>query len=181
MGCKARIPHPSIIGVAAPEEVEAMLNTFVDINTLVLLGKKRVEETPPLIKKALGLTNKRITKPNKGYVEAKDIPKKGSMHQVKDVPYPERRAQFPFYLQDMALMAKTEDMSTKNYNRLREAKKGEKIKWAGIYAENLRTQAAASLAKGGATILHAHLRVLAQATSNDEHATQKERRTKNEV
>ena len=56
-----------------------------------------------------------------------EIPKKGFMHQVKDIPNTDRRAQFQFYLQNAALMAKIEDMLAKNYNRLRSTEKEEKI------------------------------------------------------
>ena len=59
-------------------------------------------------------------------------------------------------------------MLTKNYNRMKVAKKGETINWPRIYVENLKTQATATVAKGGTTILHAHLRALAQVASNDE-------------
>ena len=65
-------------------------------------------------------------------------------------------------------MNKTKDMSTKNYNKLRAAEKGEKIDSANIYAKSSKTIVGTALAKGGATILHAHLRAIAQATSDDE-------------
>ena len=42
----------------------------------------------------------------------------------------------------------------------------------------MRTRAAATLAKGGATILHDHLRAIAQATYDDDKTYQNERRTK---
>lgn len=83
------------------------------------------------------------------------------MHQVKNVQDPKKRAQFHFYVHNLTLMAKIEDMSTQNYNRLRASRKGEKINWALIYAKNLRTWVAATRAKGASTILHAHLMVLA--------------------
>ena len=52
-------------------------------------------------------------------------------------------------------------MYAKNYNRLRAAEKGKEINWANIYVESLRTKAVSTLVKGGATILHAHLRIIA--------------------
>lgn len=55
------------------------------------------------------------------------MPKKGNMHQVKDVLDPDRRAQFQFYLQIIALMAKIEGMSTKNYSNLVASEKGHSI------------------------------------------------------
>ena len=61
-------------------------------------------------------------------------------------------------------MAKIKDMSTKSYNRQRAIEKGEQIRWASIYAQSLRTRATTIVAKGGATILHAHQRAIAQAT-----------------
>ena len=78
-----------------------------------------MEIVTQLIKAALRLPNKGIIKIHKKYSVAKEIPNKGSLHQVKYVLDVDRREQYQFYLQNMALMAKTEDMSAKNYNRLR--------------------------------------------------------------
>ena len=75
-------------------------------------------------------------------------------------------------------MAKIEDMSAKNQNKLRASEKGEKIDWAELYAGNLETWAVAMVAKGGITILHTHLRALAQVAFDDEQGTQKEKRIK---
>ena len=94
-----------------------MLNTFVETDTLVLLRKKPLEVTTQLIKEALGLLKEVITKPQKNYAMANKISKKGSMEHVKDVLDLDMRPQFHLYMQNIALMAKTEDMSTKNYNR----------------------------------------------------------------
>ena len=49
------------------------------------------------------------------------------MHQVKDMPNPVRSGQFWFYLQNVTLMAKAEDMFAKNYNILRATEKGKRI------------------------------------------------------
>lgn len=54
------------------------------------------------------------------------------MHQTKDVPNPERRAQFEFYLHNVTHMAKNEDMSIKNYSRLKATEEGKEMKWAVI-------------------------------------------------
>ena len=53
------------------------------------------------------------------YAMAEKIPKKGSMHQVKDVPNPNIIAQFQLYLQNVALMAKIEVMYTNDYNEVK--------------------------------------------------------------
>lgn len=97
---------------------------------------------------------------------------KGQMHQTKDVANPERRARLQFYMHNVALMAKNEDMSAKNYNRLKAAEEGEEINWAAIYVENLWKRAAIAVERGGPTVVHAHLlrRALALATQKDAEA-----------
>ncbi|KAI5076033.1 hypothetical protein GOP47_0008098 [Adiantum capillus-veneris] len=70
-------------------------------------------------------------------------------------------------------------MSAKNYNRLVHAKKGNNLNWAALYLENLRNRASTTLAtKGGSTIIHVHLRALAQATPEDEEATGRKEKEK---
>ena len=84
--------------MATPKGAEELLNNFVETDTLVLPRKKPVEVTTQLIKAALGLSDEGIIETHKSYVVAKEIPKKRSMHKVKDALDPERRAQFQFYL-----------------------------------------------------------------------------------
>ena len=79
--------------LAASEGVEALLNTFVEIDTLVILsGKKPMEVTTQLIKETLSLQDEVIKEPKKKYTAAEEIAKQASMHQVKDVPNPNIRA-----------------------------------------------------------------------------------------
>ena len=87
-----------------------------------------------------------------------DIPKKGSLHYMKDLPNTDKRAKFEFYLQNVALMAGTKNTSARNYNRLRAAEKREKIKWAHIYPKTISTRTSAPVAKGGALSWGVHLK-----------------------
>ena len=100
------------------------------------------------------------------------------MRQTKDVADPERRSQFQFYLHNVVHMAKNEDMSIKNYSRLRAAEEGVEINWASVYLENLKKRAAAVLEKGGPTVVHAHLQALAQAAAQDPEAKKQSMRRK---
>ena len=52
------------------EGAETLLNTFVERDTLVPLGKKRVIVTTWVIKEALGLLDERITEADKNYAMA---------------------------------------------------------------------------------------------------------------
>ena len=67
-------------------------------------------------------------------------------------------------------MAKNEDMSIKNYSRLRAAEEGIEIDWASVYVESLTKRAVTVWEKGGATVVHAHLRALAQGAPSDMEA-----------
>ena len=69
-----------------------MLNTFIETDTLVLLGRKPVEVTTQLIKEVLGLSDEGIIEREGKNVVVEEIAKKGNMHQVKDVHDPNRRA-----------------------------------------------------------------------------------------
>ena len=66
--------------LATPEGAEALVNTFVETDTLVLPRKKPIEVTIKIIKEAVGLPDKRITKLEKNYGFAEEIQKKESMH-----------------------------------------------------------------------------------------------------
>ena len=59
---------------------------------MALPRKNPVEVTTHLIIKALRLLDEGITKPKKNYDVVDEIPKKGSMHHVKDVFDPDRWA-----------------------------------------------------------------------------------------
>ena len=64
------------------------------------------------------------------------------MRQTKNVADPERRSQFQFYLHNVVHMAKNEDMSIKNYNRLRAAKERHgKLIGLFVYVGNLAKRA----------------------------------------
>ena len=123
-----------------------------------------------LIHEVLGLHNEGIMDSEKTYPVQSKIPSTGQMRQTKDVADPERRSQFQFYLHNIVHMAKNEDMSIKNYSRLRAAEEGVEINWAAIYLENLKKRAAVVLEKGGPTVVHAHLQALAQAAAKDPEA-----------
>ena len=101
--------------LATLEGVEDLLNNFVETVSLVLPGKKLVKVTTQLIKVALGLPDEGTIETERNYVVSEEIFKKGLIHQVKDVPNSERREQFQIYLQNVALVTKTEDMSAKKY------------------------------------------------------------------
>ena len=118
----------------------------------------------------MGLSDEGITDPKADYSVDLEVPRKGNMHQTKDVANQERREQFQFYLQNIVLMAKNEDMSARNYSRLRAAEEGEVVNWAALYVENLRKRATNSLETGGNTIVHAHLRALVETAPEDPEA-----------
>ncbi|KAI5064728.1 hypothetical protein GOP47_0019423 [Adiantum capillus-veneris] len=82
-----------------------------------------------LVKKVLGLPNDGDTKPKGTYAVTHEVPKRGSMHQVKDVADAKGRTQMTFYLQNVMFMAKTNDMSAKNYSFLKAIEQGERINW----------------------------------------------------
>ena len=84
--------------LAALNRAEALLNTFVETDTLVLPGKKPMHVTTKLVTEALNLPNEGIIELEINYVVEGEIPKKGSMHQVKDVPDLDRTEQFQFYM-----------------------------------------------------------------------------------
>ena len=94
--------------------------------------------------KVLGLHNEGVTDPDQTYPVQNEIPSTRQMRQTKNVANPERRSQFQFYLQNVVHMAKNEDMSIKNYSRLRATEEGIEIDWAFVYVEILTKRAASA-------------------------------------
>ena len=64
-------------------------------------------------------------------------------------------------------MAKSKDMYENNYTKLRAIEEGEAVNWATLYIENLKERAATTMETRGATIIHAHLRALAEVAPKD--------------
>ena len=56
------------------------------------------------------MPDKSVPEIERNYAIIEEISKRGLMHQVKDVPDPNRREQFQLYLQNVALMARREDV-----------------------------------------------------------------------
>ena len=156
--------------LAQPQGAEDLIRNFVETDSVVIPGRLPVLVDTQLVNKVLGLHNEGITDSEKTYPVQSKIPSTGQMRQTKDVADPERRSQFQFYLHNVVHMAKNEDMSIKNYSRLRAAEEGVEINWASVYLENLRKRAATVLEKGGPTVVHAHLQALAQAAAKDPEA-----------
>lgn len=135
--------------LASQEEADDVIKQFVETNTVVSEGKVPVEVTPKLVNEVLGLHDKGPTEPSRTFPLEAEIKPRGSMHQTKDVQNEDRRAQVQFYLQNIMHMAKSEDMSTKNYNKLKAAEEGEEINWAAVYVENLQKRVAIVNKRGG--------------------------------
>ena len=133
-------------------------------------GKVPMIVDKQLVHEVLGLHNEGVTDPDQTYPVQNEIPSTGQMRQTKNVADPERRSQFQFYLHNVVHMAKNEDMSIKNYSRLRAAEEGTEIDWASVYVESLTKRAATVWEKGGPTVVHAHLRALAQGAPSDPEA-----------
>ena len=167
VGFKRLLSHNWVV-LAQPPGVEELIRSFVETDSVVIAGRLSVLVDTQLVHEVLGLHDEGITDPKKTYPVQSEIPSTGQMRQTKDVADPERRSQFQFYLHNVVHMAKSEDMSIKNYSRLRAAEEGVEINWwAAIYLENLRKRAAAVLEKGGPTVVRAHLQALAQAVAKD--------------
>ena len=156
--------------LAQPQGAKELIRSFVETDSVVIAGRLPVLVDTQLVHEVLGLHDEGITDPEKTYPVQSEIPNTGQMRQTKDVADPERRSQFQFYLHNVVHMAKNEDMSIKNYSRLRAAEEGVEINWAAVYLENLRKRAATVLEKGGPTVVHAHLQALAQAAAKDPEA-----------
>lgn len=56
-------------------------------------------------------------------------------------------------------IAKSEDMSTKNYNKIRAAEEGEELNWATIYLECLQKRVAIVIERGGSTVVYTLFKV----------------------
>ena len=153
--------------LAQPQGAEDLIKNFVETNSVVEQGKVPMLVDKQLVHEVLGLHNEGVTDPDQIYPVQNEIPSTGQMRQTKNVADPERRSQFQFYLHNVVHMAKNEDMSIKNYSRLKAAEEGIEIDWAAVYVENLTKRAATVWEKGGATVVHAHLRALAQGAPSD--------------
>lgn len=95
--------------LVALETAEEMVRNFVDTNTLVAPRKLPVEVTTKLVQQVLGLHDEGLTEsPQNFHIEA-EIRQRG----------------------------KSEDMSAKNYNKLKAAEEGEEKNWVAICLENL--------------------------------------------
>ena len=95
MGDQTRLSDSSCKGLehlSYLRGAEELLKIFVETNTLVLLGKIPMEVTTELIIVSMILIDEGITQIEKSYAVAKEILKKGSMHQVNNVLPPDRRA-----------------------------------------------------------------------------------------
>ena len=165
-----RLLSQNWVALAQPQGEEELLKSFVETDSVVIPGRFPVLVDTQLIHEVLGLHDEGIMDSQKTYPVQSEIPSTGQMRQTKDVADPERRSQFQFYLHNIVHMAKNEDMSIKNYSRLRAAEEGVEINWAAVYLENLKKRAAAVLEKGGPTVVHAHLQALAQAAAKDPEA-----------
>ena len=156
--------------LAQPQGAEDLIRNFVETGSVVEPGRLPMLVDKQLVHEVLGLHNEGVTDPEQAYPVQNEIPSTGQMRQTKNVADPERRSQFQFYLHNVVHMAKNEDMSIKNYSRLRAAEEGTEIDWASVYVENLAKRAATVWEKGGPTVVHAHLRALAQAAPTDPEA-----------
>ena len=156
--------------LAQPQGAKELIKSFVETDSVVIPGRLPILVDTQLIHEVLGHHDEGIMDSEKTYPVQSEIPSTGQMRQTKDVADPERRSQFQFYLHNIVHMAKNEDMSIKNYSRLRAAEEGVEINWAAVYLENLKKRAAAVLEKGGPTVVHAHLQALAQAAAKDPEA-----------
>lgn len=140
--------------LSRPQEAHSIIREFVDTDAVVISGRQPMTLTMDLVKVAMGLADEGDTAVDKTYTITDEVPRKGAMHQLKDGTNPHRHAQLQFYLQNIVLMAKNEDMSAKNYSRLRAVKEGATINWAALYIENLKKRAANALESGGPTLVH---------------------------
>ncbi|KAI5070932.1 hypothetical protein GOP47_0013183 [Adiantum capillus-veneris] len=127
-----------------------MIKAFCETDTVVIKGREAMFVDTELIKKAFALPDEGSTKPSKVSPSTEEIPRKGSKHQIKDVPDLHQRTQMAFYLQNVMFIAKTEDMSAKNYSRLKTVKQGEKINWDALYLDNFKKRTLNAVQTGGA-------------------------------
>lgn len=67
-------------------------------------------------------------------------------------------------------MTNNEDMSGRNYNKVRVVEEGNKINWVAIYLECIWKRATNALKKGGSTMVHAYLKALALVAPLDPKA-----------
>ena len=156
--------------LAQPQGAEDLIRNFVETGSVVEPGRVPMLVDKQLVHEVLGLHNEGVTDPDQTYPVQNEIPSTGQMRQTKNVADPERRSQFQFYLHNVVHMANKEDISIKNYSRLRDAEEGTEIDWAFVYLENLAKRAATVWEKGGPTVVHTHLRALAQAAPTDPEA-----------
>ena len=122
-----RLLSQNWVALAQPQGAEELIKSFVETDSVVILGRLPVLVDTQLVHEVLGLHDEGITNSEKTYPVQSEIPSIGQMRQTKDVVDPERRSQFQFYLHNIVHMAKNEDMSIKNYSRLRAAEEGVEI------------------------------------------------------
>ncbi|KAI5060652.1 hypothetical protein GOP47_0025072 [Adiantum capillus-veneris] len=167
LGCQTLLALPWE-ELAAPSQAEQLVQQFLDTNTIVVPGKQPVEVNAQLVHQVLHLPVEGAFETKQKFNPNEEVPKTGTMHQTKDVQDPARRMYLQFLLQNLLFMAKPEDMSMKNYSLIRAAEEGEKINWAQLYVDSLVVRATLSMKQGGHTVVHAHLRALAQSAPDDQ-------------
>ncbi|KAI5055958.1 hypothetical protein GOP47_0029479 [Adiantum capillus-veneris] len=79
-------------GLANPEGSMDIMKNICETDTIVVQNREPVLVDEALVSKSLGLTNQGSIEPNKVYPISNEIPRKGTMHHIKDVADAERRA-----------------------------------------------------------------------------------------